>query len=419
MSDFINDYSYRIIGPVMYKYTQWILSEAVKHGFKKLYFLARDGYLLFEMAKKICASENIKIDCKYLYCSRQSLRMPSYHLIGDEAYDLLFLGGYYITPKTLLDRPMISKELQEDILNEIGVNDKNAPLTEKELWEIRKKLSENNSYKNAVYTNSHNAYAPAIDYLKSMGLFDDDYIAIVDSGWSGSMQRSLRQLVSSAGYCGKITGFYFGLYNTPKEDQDGEYLTFYFDSKHGLRKKVYFNNNLFECMLSANHPMTIGYTYTDSSASPIFAPETAPAMLSLIESQINGALRYVDCELEKQQTTLTNDYTQLVKECYKILKRAMTRPTKDEADIYSAFTFCDDVTEGYQISLSGKELVSCLKSYVIITRFFKKIFKTKRADEAQLLWVYGVISHASKILQPWYRLNVCLWDFFKALLKKS
>ena len=72
--------------------------------FKKVYFLARDGYLLYKLANEICEKNNLNIDCRYLYCSRFSLRMPSYHIIGDEAQKLLFSKGYYYTTKSVLER---------------------------------------------------------------------------------------------------------------------------------------------------------------------------------------------------------------------------------------------------------------------------------------------------------------------------
>jgi len=67
ISSFMLEYSHRVVGPVMYRYTAWVISEALKRGFKKLYFLARDGFVLHKIAKKICENMNIDIQCEYLY----------------------------------------------------------------------------------------------------------------------------------------------------------------------------------------------------------------------------------------------------------------------------------------------------------------------------------------------------------------
>ena len=103
--EFMHNYGKDIVGPVMLEYTRWIISESQKKGIKKLYFLARDGYLLSKIAKMIVEKQGLDIDCRYLYCSRASLRMPSYHIIDEnEMYDILLRGGYYVTPKSLFQR---------------------------------------------------------------------------------------------------------------------------------------------------------------------------------------------------------------------------------------------------------------------------------------------------------------------------
>ena len=61
-----------VTAPVMVSYVWWVLIEAQKRKIDTLYFLARDGYTLYEVAKLFCEKFGIDIDCKYLYCSRVS-----------------------------------------------------------------------------------------------------------------------------------------------------------------------------------------------------------------------------------------------------------------------------------------------------------------------------------------------------------
>ena len=68
-------------GRLMTDYVWWVLQEAEKAGIKTLYFLARDGWLLREIGLVICEHYSLDIECKYLYCSRISLRTPSYLLL--------------------------------------------------------------------------------------------------------------------------------------------------------------------------------------------------------------------------------------------------------------------------------------------------------------------------------------------------
>lgn len=416
MTAFMREYSKKYVGPTMYEYTKWTILQAQDKGIKRLYFLARDGYLLCEIAKMICKAHSIDIDCRYLYCSRSALRMPSYNIIPEEEmYDILLLGGYYVTPKTLLERAGFEKSELLRLYKELEIEQTNKCLNETELNFLRDKIKQNNYYKEEVLKKSRESYMPTIDYFKKQGLFDNDYVAIVDSGWTGSMQRSLRQLLESSGYTGKLIGFYFGMYVSQKEAQDGEYNTFYFSHKEGDKRKRYFNNNLFECMLSAPHPMTLSFEYNEHGvAVPSLATNHSERLLTLIDAQINGALEYTEKRLLSD--TLDYNYKKSIKFCYKLLKRAMVYPTRSEAEMLSLFTFCDDITENYKLSLASAEMRKSLKKYMIVSRVARKLLGKKQSDD--LFWPYGVIAFCPKITRPWYRFNILFWDFLKIKLKK-
>ena len=45
--------------PALFFFTQWILQDAKKRGIERIYFLARDGYPLFLMAKKLVKGQNL------------------------------------------------------------------------------------------------------------------------------------------------------------------------------------------------------------------------------------------------------------------------------------------------------------------------------------------------------------------------
>ena len=411
----MKSYSESHVGPVMLLYTDWVLREAEKRGLKRLYFLARDGFLLCEIAKKIVAYRKLDLECKYLYCSRQALRMPSYHIIGDEAFDLLTLGGYYLTPRSVLSRAMLSDEQMNTVFEALNISEPNKTFVEHEFLEFAKKLKENRYYRNAVLENSRNAYEATIDYFRQEGLFNTDTVAIVDSGWTGSMQRSLRQLLRNEGFDGKLLGFYFGMYVPQKSNEDGEYINFYFDSDSGFLRKIFFNNNLFECMLSATDPMTVGYERRNGMVFPVFAKGHSEELIPLIEKQIEGALEFAEKQLPAAKEL---NKKQAQKKCYKILKRAMVYPTTDEVELLSSFMFCDDVTEGYRNPIADKTMKNKLAGYSFFPRLWRKLRGKKNNGGSEIFWVYGVIAFCPRITRPWHRLNVMLWEIAKKLLRR-
>ncbi len=411
----IQDYAYLNIGPVMYRYTSWILQNAAGHGLRRLYFLARDGYALYRIAEKICAAKDIDIECRYLYCSRISLRIPSFCKIGEEAFDMLLCGGYHCTPRSIINRILPTPEELDSILSLLDISDPDAELDDSAFRSFCEKLRSCDMFRTLIYKKSEERYLPAIDYLRQEGLFQNENIAIVDSGWTGSMQRSLRQLLESAGYSGKIFGYYFGMYAQPKSEKDGEYLTFYFNHHQGLMRKVMFNNNLFECMLSADHAMTVQYNHSENGAVPVLGEECSSEMQDSIRRQLEGILKYTDDVLNG---TIVLSEASPIKQCYRILKRCMVYPTREEAELYSVFKFNDDTSARAVRSLAELQRGAHLKEYVLPYRIMMKLLHKKPQKLHNYYWVYAEISYKPFFLRWWYRLNVISWEILKYILKK-
>ncbi len=58
-------------------YIKWVLDQAEKQGIETLYFVARDGYLLKEMADWRIKKRNLSIKTRYIYGSRLTWRIPA------------------------------------------------------------------------------------------------------------------------------------------------------------------------------------------------------------------------------------------------------------------------------------------------------------------------------------------------------
>lgn len=91
--DLFSDLTGAVTAPVLYNYVWWCLQQAIHDQVDTLYFLARDGHILYEIAKRFCEQYALPIHCQYLYVSRMALRMPAYHRMGEAAYDLLLVRG--------------------------------------------------------------------------------------------------------------------------------------------------------------------------------------------------------------------------------------------------------------------------------------------------------------------------------------
>lgn len=62
-------------GMILYPYVQWILMRSIDMEVKRLYFLARDGYILKKVADTIISNQKLEIKTKYIYSSREAWRL--------------------------------------------------------------------------------------------------------------------------------------------------------------------------------------------------------------------------------------------------------------------------------------------------------------------------------------------------------
>lgn len=411
-----------IFAPALFSYIWWVLFICVKKEIKTLYFFARDGFIMYKIATMFCEKFNLPIECKYLYCSRLSLRIPSFSIIGDEAYNLIFSGGYKISPYIILKRIGLNKDERNSIYSEINLNNINEKktLSKLEYSHFTEKMKKSNLFSDIVLKKSKLSYNDTIGYLRQEGLLDLNHIAIVDSGWTGSMQRTLRQLINSTGNYPKITGFYFGLFDKSKDVRDGEYLSWYFNEKSNPFIKSKFNNNLFECLCSAPHEMTIGYKFENGKYVPFFKPQRIDNQkIDFINSQVSN-IEKINYELLKYIDFYQFDNNINLKLAKIDLKRLMVKPTKNQALEYSNFTFSDDVNESYYNTLTFNLSKKEWRKHLLFKRLKYKYLKSNNnLNENILFWDYGSLALSNIKIKWFYRFNILLWDVLRFLKKKS
>lgn len=407
-------------GPIIFNYVWWMLRQAQERSIDRLYFLARDGYTLKKVAEMFCERFGLDIECRYLHCSRAALRGPTYFFIGDEALDLLLMWGYSVTLRSVLSRADLGKDERNEIYGECGLLDvaENRPLTKPEFEQYAGRLRKSAALRRYLCEGSRAAYDGAIGYFRQEGLFDRDTVAVVDSGWTGSIQRSLRQLLEFAGYEGRLTGFYFGMNEYPKSPADGEYLTWYFDAGTKAGDRAVFCNNLFECLLSAPHGMTKGYKKEGARYVPVLTPQPSEDAAALIREQSAAICRY--CEERIKWT----DFSAFLPEALRRdtagrIRRHMFTPTLAEAAYYGNFLFCDDTTELYHSPLASDDQTDIIKRNSFLPKRIlqKMAHVTPAKGVSEMYWAYGTIAFMPRG-RWWYRWNVYGWEWLKCAAKR-
>ena len=321
--------------PVLIEFVIWVIGQAEQKGIKRLYFLSRDGYQMFLVAKDLCQKMDVDIEIRYLNVSRYSMRVPEYAMLGEKCLDRIFIGGIDVTFRRIMKRAALTDDEINDVAAECGISDElDRLLNYQEIITLKNKFASNRKLLDYIQKHSKEAYPNAIGYLKQEGLLDDIKYGLVDSGWVGTLQQTIRHLTQKD----RIDGFYFGLYETPRDEDPGMYHGFYFNPETGLDRKSYFSNCLFEAVFTSAEGMTVGYTKEKNRYIPQMDMEQNPNK-EIIQDNVRQLLSYLN-EIVRYDKQSDIHFAE------SILRTLMARPTMLEVEEFGNLLFSDDVLEG-------------------------------------------------------------------------
>ena len=205
--DYFYDFGYNSFGKFLLGYSNWITKKLYEFEIDKVFFLSRDGYI---MKKAFDLFNYNGIDTHYLEVSRRSLRIPflyKHNSFNDVinclpntkliSIDVFFetIGLKKKKYRNLLEKYSLLGDMSFD-----SKKIKNISLLKKFYEEV---------LINDVVKNSKEEYENLVKYLKQEKVFGK--FAIVDIGWSGSMQRYLCSTLNELNIENNIYGFYIGV----------------------------------------------------------------------------------------------------------------------------------------------------------------------------------------------------------------
>ena len=322
----------------MIEYVTWVLKEARSDGIKRLYFLARDGWIMYELAKVLAPKLNVDIDLKYIHVSRYVLRNAEYYIIGKRCIDSICIGGIDITFEKLMKRAAMTDAEIKAVASEVGYTNRlDECLSYSQIQELKNKLdSLGISFFEFVNTHSKAFYDSTSAYFESVGLTESVNYAIVDSGWLGSTARSMENILENiTGEKKNILGYYFGIYNLPVNASASNYKSFYLRPRFDIGKKARFSICLFETLFSSYEGMTMGYRKMADKIVPDLSKNGNPNSKEMLRNK--DLIMLYESNLKAGDLSIRN-----VK---RLLSLIMSSPTKDEARILGSLQFCDDVLE--------------------------------------------------------------------------
>lgn len=292
---------YAVLGPVLLGFAAWLARTAGRDGVDRLYFLARDGKIMREIYEGWRESTGEGPASEYLRVSRRAVGVPA--ITGREDV------------RAILKAPFIRNSLDMLLEARLGVT-----LSERDRRYIRKVLlpgSENAGLQVELRSDGGDDLSGVMEYLyprllaqareekeailayfQSVGLMEKQQAAVVDVGYSGSIQTRLQKLlerplrgyylITAAGNPGD-TGNAMAGFLAEDEPQDGEFLGISFE---------------MERLLSADEGQVIRYArQEDGSVLPVLSPVTEEFRRNNDARRLlkNGALAYVEDAIRIRQ----------------------------------------------------------------------------------------------------------------------
>jgi FMN phosphatase YigB (HAD superfamily) len=251
-----------LVAPVVTLYALWLLRQVKERSLERLYFVARDGYVLKRVTDSLAKAFGLNIETQYLYGSRQAWHVPAITDLSDESLSWLFEKTRKLTPRIILGRLQIAPEQISEIMIAVKWPQEtwDRQLDDILLNEFRADLLGSREFGGVVTRRVAAKQEIALRYLQQEGLFDGKHWAIVDLGWHGRLQRSLETLLGMKRIATTL-GLYFALFSDSPALSDlttTSYLDW--DLRHPpAAKEIPSLVFLMESFCTAPHGSTVGY----------------------------------------------------------------------------------------------------------------------------------------------------------------
>lgn len=247
-----------ISAPIVYGYIYWVLEYVKRMKISNLFFIARDGCILKEIADYIIKKEKIDVQTGYLYGSRYVWRLAA---VGSSLTTLKrwFMDEIEFSSIFQLAK-IFGMEVRQLSLYIPGAFDYLAPLSTWEINIVKSALLAQDEFWIIVFENIEIKRKSAIQYLKQE-LEGKKDIAFVELNGTGYTQKCVKELIKDF-YDANVITFYYSMREMQDINRQGcQFMKFsYYD---------YSGNGIIELLCRAPYGQTIGYEERQGKLFPV------------------------------------------------------------------------------------------------------------------------------------------------------
>ena len=331
-----------VAAPVVTGFVLWLFDRARREGMERLYFLAREGQVLYEVARQLAARLGLPIELHYLCVSRQSLNIAAAGELTDEELAWVLTHSASNSIRTILARLGNSPDVIAPALKSEGWDPDrwDDPIGTKHLPRLLKTIIRSEVRKE-LEAGMTEARRLAVEYLEQEGLFDPVRVGVVDSTGGGSQLRAIgrlrreRSLPSIRGYL-----VFRGAPRFAPDDDETTQIRGWFGDE--VRHRGYGPTPgraaLMEVICAADHGTTLGYERDSGRVRPKLNETQAQATLDwglpVVRSTIS---RFVEelC-LDPELVDLDTDARPAISE---VMAMLWDSPTAGEAEVWGRYPF--------------------------------------------------------------------------------
>lgn len=334
---------FTVAGPLLLSFVQWLAEKAAVDGIQRLYFLAREGQILKIVYDQWVSNNTSAIASEYLVLSRRAITVPMISSFDD----ILQIARVQSSPNHL------SKFIQERYGLKLSHEDY-EDFARLGLWPKNKLVSVENenidhlipvlqALETRILTNAQIERPGLLAYLNNVGFNVPLTSAIVDIGYSATIQGQLNRLMNQA-----IHGYYLITIDRAQKvsSQYGVITQGYFG--HLIDPKVnpppiFLKSFSLEKLLSSNDAQIVCYRQTDSGdVIPEFrqlAEEERQSMLTRAEIR-RGIMDFVNQSITIRDK-LVSDFEVPPDIAIDLFNEFIEHPSKSEKDILGALVLDD------------------------------------------------------------------------------
>lgn len=339
---------YEVAGPMACALARWMAERSREEGVRRLFFLARDGYLLEKVFATCAQRWGLGAEAVYMYSSRRLLNLARIERLDEAAFHFLLTADPFLRVRDFLERiGLPAEELEADARRE-GFAGLDEVITTREGFfrtpahrdGMRRLLGGREGW---ILERAQKERETLLAYFADIGLAPGP-VAVVDLGWQASSVRSVQDLLRKAAPEVALRGYYFGTWRAAEAaEADGCLLESFFchlgqpERRAGLLAECV---ELLEHLFTAPHATVTGLERTGGGWRPVCGErETTPEQRACLERVAAGAMAFT-ADWLKIETGLTKHPAPLGY-LESVLERVLRHPTRAEAEAIGALPHRD------------------------------------------------------------------------------